>query len=368
MHKAPFFTLLPNQKGDIMNYGNSNPFQYDYYLEGSVREAKKSFSRFHLALFIYVVVSYFVSITFDIVLLLAVGEQRYLSIVQTDLYRWGIGIIQIYLISLPILYLIVRKMPKIRMKASKMKTHEFFILFAISQALMMAGNIIGSTVNSVLGAMRGEEITDTVADLITTSSVWYTLIIGVIIGPIVEEFIFRKLMIDRLAKFGTVPVIIVSGVSFGLFHGNLHQFFYATFLGTLFAYVTIRYGSWLYSALLHVLANLLGSIGASFYNSLYDKINEALASASAGADVNSGSVILMQLVFNAYTLFEYALIFSGIVLLILAINRKWYVFERNTATVYIPKERMFSCAFSNPGSIMFFSVSMLLFAVSALFV
>lgn len=52
-----------------------------------------------------------------------------------------------------------------------------------------------------------------------------------IIGPIFEEILFRKILIDKTIKYGARISIIISALLFGLFHGNVNQFFYAFLMG-----------------------------------------------------------------------------------------------------------------------------------------
>ena len=67
--------------------------------------------------------------------------------------------------------------------------------------------------------------------LMNTNIVLAILGVG-IIGPIIEEIIFRGLIFKELKNVMPVPaVIIVQGVLFGIYHFNLIQFIYATFIG-----------------------------------------------------------------------------------------------------------------------------------------
>ena len=66
------------------------------------------------------------------------------------------------------------------------------------------------------------------------------LICGVILSPIIEEILFRKILIDKIKLYGDKVAILVSAVTFGVYHGNLSQVFYATALGAIFAYVTLK--------------------------------------------------------------------------------------------------------------------------------
>ena len=61
--------------------------------------------------------------------------------------------------------------------------------------------------------------------LIRNSSLWVNLLTTVIMAPVVEELFFRKLVMDRLLGYGQKTAIIISGIMFGMAHGNFSQFF-----------------------------------------------------------------------------------------------------------------------------------------------
>ena len=84
------------------------------------------------------------------------------------------------------------------------------------------------------------------------------LVVG-ILAPIVEEIIFRKLLIDNMSKYGIVASVTISAFLFGLFHGNLAQFFYAWALGIIFGFVYVYTGKIIYTILLHMSGNLVSS-------------------------------------------------------------------------------------------------------------
>ena len=82
----------------------------------------------------------------------------------------------------------------------------------------------------------------------------------VIVAPVMEELMFRKLLIDRIVPFGQRAAVVVSGVAFGLFHGNFYQFFYACGLGMIFAYLYSSTGRVRYGILLHMMINMVGGV------------------------------------------------------------------------------------------------------------
>lgn len=83
---------------------------------------------------------------------------------------------------------------------------------------------------------------------------------AIIGAPVLEELACRKILIDRIHKYGQIPAMVVSGLLFGLLHGNSGQFFLAFFLGMVFAAVYLKTGNVIYTMLLHFMINLTASI------------------------------------------------------------------------------------------------------------
>ena len=79
---------------------------------------------------------------------------------------------------------------------------------------------------------------------------------SVIVGPILEELVCRKAVIDRIRPYGEKLALVSSAILFGLFHHNLQQLFYTAALGLLFGYVYLRTGRLWYSIALHIINNL----------------------------------------------------------------------------------------------------------------
>ena len=132
-------------------------------------------------------------------------------------------------------------------------------LAVISCGIMFAGAFAGSGLSAFLGSLTGLE-TENVVDEMVYNTDFLPMIIGVaIMAPVFEELFFRKLLIDALNRYGTVFCCVVSGLLFGVFHGNFYQFFYAFGLGMLLAYIYCVYGKIRYTILLHTIINIFGS-------------------------------------------------------------------------------------------------------------
>lgn len=76
------------------------------------------------------------------------------------------------------------------------------------------------------------------------------------LGPIVEEVIFRGVVLRGFAKYGKVFAIVTSAALFGIFHGDIVQGVFAFVAGLLFGIVAIEFGiGW--SIALHIVNNFV---------------------------------------------------------------------------------------------------------------
>ena len=165
-----------------------------------------------------------------------------------------------YILPLPIFLYLMNKLEKQEIHSNNLTIKKFIVYIAIALTLMWIGNLIGLTITEILGNLIQSEIANPIVETIDSSSIYTNLLLMVIMAPIFEEIIFRKLLIDRTIKYGKGVSILLSALIFGLFHGNLNQFFYAFLIGGFFAYVYIKTGKIIYTILLHLTVNFFGSI------------------------------------------------------------------------------------------------------------
>jgi membrane protease YdiL (CAAX protease family) len=67
------------------------------------------------------------------------------------------------------------------------------------------------------------------------------LLNSVIIAPIIEEALFRGVVLRVLSRYGRNFAIVASAILFGLFQTNIIDFFHSFLCGLLLAYITFRY-------------------------------------------------------------------------------------------------------------------------------
>lgn len=333
---------------------NRNPF-FEW-----LKQARRDFSRIGASLCLMVVIWYALATVLEGALYAAVGGKG-------EAPNWvtyvGSGV-PLYLIAMPIAVMLMGKSTVIETRKFDMKPGLFFKLLLMCLPMMWAGSVFGSMLSMVLS---NGEATDRVADLAMQTNIWNVVFL-VIVGPIFEEWLFRKQLIDHTRKYGEKTAILLFGLAFGLFHMNLFQFFYAFLLGLMFGYVYTRTSKLRYSTAMHMIINFNGGVLAPWVLTRVDldqleKVSEAAENGNAAAmeqwaSQNVEGLAIMLVYFVLYG----AVILAGFVLLI----RNFKKFEFYTAPEELPRGTRAKTVCGNVGMIMFIMVTCMLTAVNLL--
>lgn len=333
---------------------NRNPF-FEW-----LKQARRDFSRIGASLCLMVVIWYALATVLEGALYAAVGGKG-------EAPNWvtyvGSGV-PLYLIAMPIAVMLMGKSTVIETRKFDMKPGLFFKLLLMCLPMMWVGSVFGSMLSM---ALSNGEATDRVADLAMQTNIWNVVFL-VIVGPIFEEWLFRKQLIDRTRKYGEKTAILLSGLAFGLFHMNLFQFFYAFLLGLMFGYVYTRTSKLRYSTAMHMIINFNGGVLAPWVLTRVDldqleKVSEAAENGNAAAmeqwaSQNVEGLAIMLVYFVLYG----AVILAGFVLLI----RNFKKFEFYTAPEELPRGTRAKTVCGNVGMIMFIMVTCMLTAVNLL--
>ena len=236
-------------------------------------------------------------------------------------------------------WLFVRPMPIMDWRKESLgfrKTAEIFLMmYAVSGVLNQIGSAITKT-----SPVGGDTQLEALAKMQTTK-LPIGIMIPVIIGPILEELIFRKLMIDRIRGYGEKTAIIFSAVCFGLFHGNLTQFLYAGCAGLFLAYVYCKTGKVLHTMIMHILMNACSSVIL-----LMIPVLENLH--SDGAVISIIGLGIMVIVLGLMGI-------SGFILLFRWIKGKKFQFDESMPEC-IPQGEVLKTVCLNPGVIILFAI------------
>jgi membrane protease YdiL (CAAX protease family) len=144
----------------------------------------------------------------------------------------------------------------------KARPSSIFKVLVLMLGVACATELIALALTPLLD-QSGVSLTDSMDDAVSLllSDPWGLVAVKVL-GPIMEEVIFRGAILNTLARHGYNFAIVTSALLFGLYHVILVQGFNAFFLGILLAYVALRY-SLKWSMVLHVLYNSI-VVGLSF--------------------------------------------------------------------------------------------------------
>ena len=286
-------------------------------------------------------------------------------LVDTDWYMWTLSSVSMYLIAVPIMLMVAgRDKTAAAPEKHKLQAGHWMILLLMCFGLMQVGNYVANYLMLMVAGIKGEPVENTIATMLQGSALWINAIVTVLLAPIIEELIFRKLMIDRLGGFGEKTAMIFSALMFGLFHANLYQFFYAFLLGMLFAYVYIRTGKIGYTIGFHMVINFFGGVVAPLILRLLDqerlmafveKMSDAAFVEKLAGDPAAHAEFMEQFApmlpgLFAYAAYAMALMVVSVtgVVLFVAHRRKMIM---KPAPFQLPRERVGNTVYFNPGVI-----------------
>ncbi len=83
----------------------------------------------------------------------------------------------------------------------------------------------------------------------------------IIAAPLIEEIIYRGMILSVLSKYGKTPAILLSALFFGLMHGNIPQAAGAFVGGLIYAVIAVESRSIVPSVILHMFNNLMAELG-----------------------------------------------------------------------------------------------------------
>ncbi len=159
---------------------------------------------------------------------------------------------------------------------------KYLLIVPFAVTFMYAANIVVAIVEKLIPNIAHSF--DETAKAIYGANITIQIITAVILGPIVEELIFRGLMYIRLKRmFGAGVAAFVTGVIFGVYHGNVSQGIYAFIFsyGAIFIYE--RYKKIYAPIIMHMVANgvsVLVSFVYKDYNTSSGKTNADISSSS----------------------------------------------------------------------------------------
>lgn len=265
-----------------------------------------------------------------------------------------VSVLPLYLIGMPLLILLVKRVPAEQVEQHEMKPGQFAVAAIICFGLVYLSNVVGNIFTAIIGILKGGAVQNVLVNVATSVSIWFVFIYMVLIAPAMEEYVFRKLIVDRTVRYGQGVAVVMSGLMFGLFHGNLNQFVYAFVLGAFLAFLYVKTGKLKITIALHMMINFMGGVVSVLVLKLIDL--EKYQEIALSGDVASLMAYVMDnlpgfMVYGIYALFVFGMMIAGGVLLIVFLAKKRFTFEKGE--VVLPKGKRFYTVILNSGMIVY---------------
>ena len=290
------------------------------------------------------------------------------ELLQSVSFSLVLSSVIIYGMGMPLIILLARRMPKTSIERHQMKWWQFIIAMMICYSLMIISNLIGTMLTWVIAYLKGSPVNNNLVEYVTESNIFLNFILMVIVAPIAEEYVFRKIIVDRTVHLGQGIAIAVSGLMFGLFHGNLNQFAYTVGLGAFFAFIYIKTGNIKITIGMHAIINFFGGIISVLMFRLITQMDQQALMTLDSSDtdavleyaISHVSDIVALSVLALFEVLVFGIVLAGFVLFIVFFKR----FKLEPGTV--PKGQRLKTLFANPGMIFLCAIYIVLIILQLL--
>lgn len=313
--------------GGMMSSGNPEPVDRGQEL----KKARRHFSKLGGMFLLGTIVIYAVQ-------LIVMGA---VSLLRPE-WMWDgdisllISMLPMYLVGMPVLILLVKTLPAEKPQRRSIGAGQFLVAVIMCFGFVYITNFLGNIITSIIGILKGGSVQNQLMDVTGSVSLWMIALYMVICAPILEEYIFRKLIVDRTIRYGQGTAVLVSGLMFGLFHGNLNQFVYAFVLGAFLAFLYVKTGNLKITIAIHMMINFMGGLVSSALMRMIDL--DEYAELAMGMDMES----LMEyvsghmaglLAYGAFLLFVFGSMIAGLVIFIVCLVKDKITFQRGAVSL-----------------------------------
>ncbi len=220
----------------------------------SENDTKKYFSTVGFAVFAFIFVSYAASFAASLLV-----SRFFPSLLQSSIFKNALSLVVQYGIGLPACVLILCKLPKDTNPSEKLGIGKWIGGLCVAFTFMSVGNTVAQLIISLFEMGLGKTVLNPIESSAGAAPFWENVIFYVVLAPIIEELVFRKLICDRLLPLGEGYAVFLSATVFALVHGNFYQFFYALLTGMLFSAIYVKTGRIRYTVIYHMIINFFGA-------------------------------------------------------------------------------------------------------------
>lgn len=321
--------------------------------EREKRTAKRSFTRCYLSLFFFLLFVEVLIVGVQILGLLFLGEELTVELLANPYVQYGLQVLIMYILGFPFFLLLNLGMQKSVYEKKKMGVGSFIVYLLIAQFLMQAGAMVSSIISETLYSIipTGGSGDSVVGGFIDEVPWWLVIAVVVVIGPIFEELMFRKVLFDRLSVYGDRLAVLISAVAFGLFHGNIEQLIYATAIGLLFGSIYAKTRNIWHTIFLHMAVNFLGTVPGLIAANSMEKIFELSELGSLLTEAEAASSVFHFVIIAIISILQIGMSIAGLVLFIVFMVKKKLIPEKR-CRIRLEGKTLSRCVIANAGAIL----------------
>ena len=222
------------------------------------KEVKNDAGKLGLGLLLYFIIEFIVVIIFDVVASLTFLKDATEAQIQSFSDNSATGLIIGVLYGLLFLFLFFNERKtrhQIFLKNKKMTIGWFAVLTCIFLGCQIFCQPVFTLIDKFFNLFGISALSSIEAATAGSTTVSMFIYCG-FVAPIVEELIYRGIVLRHLSKYGKTFAIVASSVLFGVMHGNIPQAIFAIIVGLVLGYVATEY-SIIWSIVLHILNNLV---------------------------------------------------------------------------------------------------------------
>ncbi len=145
------------------------------------------------------------------------------------------------------------------------KSNAFYLICA-AFAFCLGSNYLAVYFNALLNGVGIGTVENEVVESVSGGDTLLNFICAAVVAPLVEEFVFRGVIMQPLRRFGNVFAVIASALLFGLSHGGPSNILFAFLCGVALGFVVIASKSLWVGIAVHFLNNFYAVASYELYN------------------------------------------------------------------------------------------------------
>ncbi len=266
-----------------------------------------------------------------------------------------LSMLPLYVVGMPALIALVKTVPAETVEKRGMKWWQFLLSLIMCFGIMYASNFVGTMISTVIGLLKGSAVQNSILNIATSIDTYLAILFMVICAPILEEYVFRKLIVERTIKYGQGVAVVMSGLMFGLFHGNLNQFVYAFTMGCFLAFLYVKTGKLKITIAIHMAVNFMGSVVSLKLLDMID-LERYMEIVGNGMDMNALMAYMSEnalgwILYMLFIIFIFTSILAALILFIVSFAKRKITFEQGQ--VAIPRGKRFNTVILNVGMLLY---------------